>query len=125
MTGDTGLGAGAARLGRGGGVTCCRKALGWGRGGPGASRGGRAVPRCDRLRKVDWRGQMSSWVADSLASVEERSWREDRRSLFSLRISASWLVMVSSWVVMATMPEAVAHRMERVEPSPAVMVWRA
>ena len=28
-------------------------------------------------------------------------------------------------VVMATMPETVAQRMERMDPSPAVMVWSA
>jgi len=33
--------------------------------------------------------------------------------------------MVSSWVVMATMPETVAQRKERMDPSPAVMVWSA
>ena len=27
--------------------------------------------------------------------------------------------------VMATMPETVAQRIERIEPSPAVIVWRA
>ena len=36
-----------------------------------------------------------------------------------------WVVTVSSWVVMATMPDTVAHSMEGMEPSPAVMVCRA
>ena len=31
----------------------------------------------------------------------------------------------SSWVAMATMPETVAKRIARMEPSPAVMVWSA
>jgi len=34
-------------------------------------------------------------------------------------------VKVLSWVVMATMSETVAHKMQRVEPSRAVIVWRA
>ena len=34
-------------------------------------------------------------------------------------------VTVSNGVVMATMPETVALRMDRMEPSPAVMDWRA
>jgi len=32
---------------------------------------------------------------------------------------------VSSWVVMATMPETVAQMIDRIDPSPAVMVWSA
>ena len=32
---------------------------------------------------------------------------------------------VSSWVEMATMPEMVAHRIERMESSPAVKGWSA
>jgi len=42
-----------------------------------------------------------------------------------LRISESWVLTVSSWEVMATMPETVAQRTERMDPSPAVMVWSA
>ena len=83
------------------------------------------VTRCDRSRKADRRGRISSRVADSLATMEERSWILMRSSRFSLRISDSWVLTVSSWVVMATMPKTVAQRMERVERSPAVMVWSA
>ena len=35
------------------------------------------------------------------------------------------MLTVSSWVVMATMPETVTQRMERMDSSPAVMVWSA
>jgi len=35
------------------------------------------------------------------------------------------VVTVSSWVVMATMPETVAQRLERMEPSLALIVWSA
>ena len=31
--------------------------------------------RCDRSHTSVWSGRMSSWVADSLATFEERSWR--------------------------------------------------
>ena len=48
-----------------------------------------------------------------------------RSSVFSLARAASCVDTVSSWLVMATMPETVAHRMDRVDPSPAEMVWRA
>ena len=41
--------------------------------------------------------------------------------LVSLRISESWELTVSSWAVMATMPESVARRIERMEPLPAVI----
>ena len=46
-------------------------------------------------------------------------------SAFSLERSESWVDTVSSWLVIATIPETVAHRMVRVEPTPAEMVWRA
>ena len=68
---------------------------------------------------------MSSCVADSLATLEESVCRLVRSSWFSLRTSESWSVIVPSWVVMATMPETVAQRMERMDPSPAVMDCRA
>ena len=44
---------------------------------------------------------------------------------FSLARVASWVDTVSSWLLMATIPETVAHRMDRVDLSPAVMVWWA
>ena len=53
------------------------------------------------------------------------SWSLVRSSPFSLERAESWLDTVSSWLVIANMPETVAHRMDRVEPSPAEMVWRA
>ena len=48
---------------------------------------------------------MASCVADSLATIEERSWSLMRSSWLSLRTWESWEVTVSSWEVMATMPE--------------------
>ena len=41
----------------------------------------------------------------------------ERCSDFSLRISESWALTGSNWVVMTTMPETVAQRIERMEPS--------
>ena len=67
----------------------------------------------------------SSAEATSLARSDEMSWSLVRSSLFSLERAESWLDTVSSWLVIATMPETVAHRMDRVEPSPAEMVWKA
>ena len=46
-------------------------------------------------------------------------------STFSLARAQSCLDMVSSWLVMATISQTVAHRMERVDPSPSDMVWSA
>ena len=54
------------------------------------------VTRCDRSGRADCSGRMSSWVADSLAIFEERSWRLERSSWFFLRISTSCVVTVSS-----------------------------
>ena len=68
---------------------------------------------------------MSSWVADSLAIFEQMSWRLERSSWFSLQISDMCVVTVSSLVVMATVLETVAQRIERMEPSPAVIDWGA
>ena len=83
------------------------------------------VTRCDRSRRAEWSGRISSWVGTSLATMEERSWTLVRSSWFSLRISESWVLTLSSWEVMATMPDTVAQRTERMDPSPAVMVWSA
>ena len=84
-----------------------------------------AHTRWDQSRRVDKRGQMSSCVATSLATVKHRSWRLELSSSLSVRISASWPVTVSSWLVMTTNPETVTRRMERIEPSPAIILWRA
>ena len=35
------------------------------------------------------------------------------------------MVTVSSWVVMATMAETVAQRIERIQPAPVVILWSA
>ena len=78
---------------------------------------------CDRSHRADGRGQISLWVANSLATQEERSSKLAYNSWFSLRISDSWVLTVSSCVVIATIPKTVAPRMERREPSPVVMVW--
>ena len=94
-------------------------------GAVGRAAGAVVVLRCDRSRRADCNGRRSSWVADSLATIEEKSWSLIRRSWFFLRISDSWVVTVSSWVVMATIPETVAQRMQRMEPSPAVIDWSA
>ena len=83
------------------------------------------VTRCDRSRRADSRGRMSSCVADSFATLEESGCRLVRSSWFSLRTSEIWSVIVPSWEVMATMPETVAQRMERMDPSPAVTDCRA
>jgi len=40
-----------------------------------------------------------------------------------LGISESWVLTVASWVVITSMPDTVGQRMERIEPSPAFMVW--
>ena len=89
----------------------------------GRAGGAAVVTRCDSSRSADWIGLMSSWVGDSLATMEERPWTLRRSSWFSFRISKSWVVTVFIWVVMATMPETVAQRMDRMDPSPAVMDW--
>jgi len=90
-------------------------------GAVGRAVGGVVVTQCDRSRRAVCSGPMSSWLADSLATLEERSWRSEPSFLFSLPIPASWVLKVSSWLVMATMPETVAHRIERMEHSPAVI----
>ena len=83
------------------------------------------VTRCDRSRTEVARA--SKWLAEatSLARIEEMSCSFVRSSPFSLASAASCVDTVSSWLVIATMPETVAHRMSRVDPSPAEMVWRA
>ena len=68
---------------------------------------------------------MSSCIADWLATLEERLWSLVLRCQFCLRTSVSWAVTESNRAVMGTMPETVAERIERMEPSPAVMDWRA
>ena len=67
----------------------------------------------------------SSAEATSLARTEQMLCSLVRSSPFSLARAESCVDTVSSWLVMATIPETVAHRMDRVDPSPADMVWRA
>jgi len=81
--------------------------------------------RCDTSQTAELRGEMSSWVTDSFATLEETSWRSVSRSWFSLMRADSWVMTVSSWVGMATMPDTVAHSMEIIDPSLTVMVGRA
>ena len=64
-------------------------------------------------------------MGTSLATMEEKSWTFVRSYRFSLRISEICVLTVSSWVVMATMPQTLAQRIDRIDPSPAVMVWSA
>ena len=45
-------------------------------GAVGRPEGAGAVTHCDRLRRADWRGPMSRWVANSLATLLERSCRD-------------------------------------------------
>ena len=94
-------------------------------GAAGRAVGAVVVTRCDKSRKAEPSGPISSWVGTSLATMEERSWPLMRSSGFSLRNSESWVLTASCWAVMATMPETVAQRTERMDPLPAVMVWSA
>ena len=84
-----------------------------------------ADTRWERSRTDVDSASRSSAEAISLARTEEMSCSLVRSSLFSLARVASCVDTVSSWLVMATMPETVAHRMDRVDPSLAEMVWRA
>ena len=81
--------------------------------------------QCDRSRTEVDKVSRSSAEATSLASTKEISWSLVRSSPFSLERAETWLNTVSSWLVMATIPETVVYRMDRVEPSPTKMVWRA
>ena len=81
--------------------------------------------RWDRSRIEVEKVSRSSADATALAMTKEMSWRLMPSSLFSLERGASWVDTVSSGLVIATMPETVAHRMDRVDPSWAEMVWRA
>ena len=80
---------------------------------------------CDRSRTEVERASRSCAEATSLARTEEMSCKLVRSSPFSLVSAASCVDTVSSWLVIATMPETVAHRMDRIDPFPAEMVWRA
>ena len=71
------------------------------------------------------RKSKSSADTTSLARTDEMSWSLEGSSPFSFERADSWVDTVSSWLVIATMPETVAHKMDRVEPSPAKIVWRA
>jgi len=65
-------------------------------GAVGRAGGAVVVTGCDRSRTGDWNGRLSFWVADSLATFEAGSWRLERSSWYSLRISESWVVTVFS-----------------------------
>jgi len=67
-------------------------------GAVGPAIGAVVVTRCDRLRRADCSGRMSACVADSLTILEGRSWSLEQGSRFSLRISESSVLTVSSWV---------------------------
>ena len=60
--------------------------------------------------------------AVSFATFEGRSWREVWRASLSLWRALREVLAWSSCLVMVTMPETVAHSMERMEPSPAEIV---
>jgi len=49
-------------------------AVGWKVGAVGRAVGAVVVTRCDRSRRAEWSGWMSSCVGTSLATMEERSW---------------------------------------------------
>ena len=49
-------------------------------GAVGREMGAEVVTRCDRSPRADWSGRMSSWVVESLATIEESSWRLIRSS---------------------------------------------
>jgi len=71
------------------------------------------------------RGRIWSCVTDSFAISETRSWRSEPISLSTCARLATWFVNVSSWVVMATMPDTGAYSIQSIDPSPAGMVSRA
>ena len=83
-----------------------------------------ADTQSDSSRTAEIRGQMLSWVTDWLATLEDMSSRSIPSSRISFTRQYSWSVSVSSWVVMATMPDPVAHSIESMDLSPAVMVCR-
>ena len=87
--------------------------------------GGGADTRCDRSRRAELRGRSSSEVATLVARTEETSWIFSRSCSFSLEISTSRVLTVSSCLLMVTMPETAADSIDRMEPSPAEMVLRA
>ena len=71
------------------------------------------------------RDSRSSAEATSLARAEGMSWSLVWSTPFSLERAEGWVDTMSSWLVIATIPETVAHRIDRVDLSPAEMVWRA
>ena len=81
-----------------------------------------ADTRWERSRTEVDSASRSSAEATSSAWTEEMSCSFVRSSPFSLARAESCVDTVSSWLVMATIPETVAHRMDRVDPSPAEMV---
>ena len=122
--GSWGLGMGflpGAGGGRAGAVPTCCASGAWGR----WRGGGGADTRCDRSGRAELRGRSSSEVATSFARTEETSWIFCRSCSFSLESSTSRVLMVSSCLLMVTMPETAAHSIDRMDPSPAEMVLRA
>ena len=112
------------------GCVCGPDCLFFGIGGAGAAEVAKEVglgaeTRWERSRTEVESASRSSAEATSLARTEEMSCSLVRSSPFSLARAESCVDTVSSWLVMATIPETVAHRMDRVDPSPAKMVWRA
>lgn len=104
------------------------EAFAWGGDWVGAIRrrgGVGADTRYDTSPPAEMRGRMSFCVTDWFAILEDRSWRSVQSSWLSFTRLDRCFVTVSSWVVMTMMPEMVAHSMESMEPSPAVMVCRA
>ena len=104
-------------------------------GGHQASRRGRDSPdphfffantvRCDTSRIVLLSLRTSSDEVVSFAILEERSWIAVPSLSFCFWSSLNLVFALSICLLMATMPETVAQRMESMEPSPADIVCRA
>ena len=96
-------------------------------GGPcgGCAWGVGAETLCDTSRMALLRVQTSSVEAVSFATFDARSSRQLWRvSLFFWRVLRVVLAWSSCWVI-AKMPETVAHSMERMEPSPAEILYNS
>ena len=63
-------------------------------------------------------------VATSFARTEETSWIFSRSCSFFFERSTRQVLMVSSCLLMVTMPVTAAHIIDRMEPSPAESVLR-
>ena len=64
-------------------------------------------------------------MATSFARTEKTSWIFSSSCSFSLESSSRRVLTVSSCLLMVTMPETAAHRIDRMEPSPAEMLLKA